>query len=73
MKHLVRGMPLRTSTLRTLGSYTNVMAIETMMDELAIAAGMDPLPFRLEHLGDERAQAVLKAVCKRASWGRRGS
>lgn len=71
VKHLVRGMPLRTSTLRTLGSYTNVMAIETMMDELAIAAGMDPLPFRLEHLGDERAQAVLKAVCKRASWGRR--
>jgi CO/xanthine dehydrogenase Mo-binding subunit len=72
VKHLVRGMPLRTSTLRTLGSYTNVMAIETMMDALAREAGIDALEFRLRHLVDERARAVLQAVCARVRWGERG-
>ncbi len=71
VKHLVRGMPLRTSTLRTLGSYTNVMAIETMMDELACSAGIDPLTFRMEHLDDPRAHAVLKAVADLAQWNTR--
>lgn len=68
VKHLVRNMPLRTSTLRSLGSYANVLAIETMMDELAHAAGVDPLDFRLRHLDDPRAHAVLEAVAERANW-----
>lgn len=71
VKHLVRNMPLRTSTLRSLGSYTNVLAIETMMDQLAEAAGVDPLQFRLSHLGDARAHAVLDAVAKHARWNGR--
>jgi CO/xanthine dehydrogenase Mo-binding subunit len=68
VKHLVRGMPLRTSTLRSLGSYTNVLAIETMVDALALAAKADPLAFRLAHLADPRAHAVLRAVAERANW-----
>lgn len=71
VKHLVPGMPLRTSTLRSLGAYTNVLAIETMMDELAHAANVDPLDFRLAHLHDARAHAVLHAAAERAQWGRR--
>jgi CO/xanthine dehydrogenase Mo-binding subunit len=70
VKHLVRNMPLRTSTLRSLGSYANVMAIEATMDELARAAGVDALEFRLRHLDDERAHAVLEAAAERADWGR---
>ena len=70
VKHLVRNMPLRTSTLRSLGTYANVLAIESTMDELAHAAGIDPLDFRLRHLDDERAHAVLKAAAERAQWGR---
>jgi len=70
VKHLVPGMPLRTSTLRSLGSYTNVLAIETMIDELARAANHDPLVFRLAHLIDPRAHAVLNAAAERAQWGR---
>ena len=69
IKHLVRNMPLRTSTLRSLGSYANVLAIETTMDKLALAAGIDPIDFRLDHLKDERAQAVLRAVAELAQWG----
>jgi CO/xanthine dehydrogenase Mo-binding subunit len=54
--------PLRVSALRSLGAMTNVFAIETMMDELAEAAGRDPLQYRIDHLDDERAIAVIEAV-----------
>lgn len=64
IKHLVRDMPLRTSALRALGAYGNVFAIESFMDELAAAGGRDPVEFRLNHLDDDRAVDVLKAVAK---------
>jgi nicotinate dehydrogenase subunit B len=38
------------------------------MDHLAQAAGADPVEYRLAHLKDERAIAVLKAVVERAGW-----
>jgi len=60
--------PLRTSALRSLGAYGNVFAIESFMDELAAAAGMDPLAFRLAHLPDERARTVLETAAERAGW-----
>lgn len=70
VKNLVRNMPLRTSTLRTLGSFSNVVAIETMMDQLAEAAGVDPVAFRLRQLDDPRARAVIEAVTQHTGWGR---
>jgi nicotinate dehydrogenase subunit B len=60
--------PLRTSSLRSLGAYFNVFAIESFMDELAEAAGADPLAFRLAHLRDERARAVLELAAQTAGW-----
>lgn len=65
VKNLVRGLPLRTSAMRTLGGYANVFAIESFMDELAEKAGIDPLEFRLRHLDDPRARAVLEAMAER--------
>lgn len=62
VKNLVRGLPLRTSALRTLGGFANVYAIECFLDELAEAAGIDPVEFRLRHLDDERAKACVQAV-----------
>jgi len=38
------------------------------MDELATGAGVDPLEFRLRHLSDPRAKAVLEAAGKLAGW-----
>jgi nicotinate dehydrogenase subunit B len=38
------------------------------MDELSVAAGMDPIEFRLQHIRDERGIAVLKAAVQRAGW-----
>ena len=60
--------PLRTSALRSLGSHQNIFASECFMDELAEAAGADPVEFRLRHLRDERAIAVLEAVTSAAGY-----
>ncbi len=54
--------PLRVSSLRSLGSFANIFAVESFMDTLAEKAGKDPLEFRLLHLDDERAIAVVKRV-----------
>jgi nicotinate dehydrogenase subunit B len=69
--HRVLTMPIRTSSLRTLGAFANVFAIESFMDELAAERGEDPLAFRLRHLKDPRARAVLEAATARAGWGGR--
>ena len=61
-------MPVRVSALRTLGATLNVFAIEGAMDELAAMAGADPVAFRLAHLSDPRAKAVIDAVAKHADW-----
>jgi len=66
VKHLVAQSPLRTSSLRSLGAFANVFAIESFMDELALAANQDPFEFRLAHLTDPRARAVLEALREKA-------
>src|SRR6516164_6978907 len=68
VNHLITGMPLRVSALRALGGYANVFAVESFMDELAAAAGQDPVEFRLVHLSDQRAVAVINAVTRKAGW-----
>ena len=66
--HRLLSMPLRTSALRALGAHVNVFAVESFMDELAEAAGRDPLEYRLAHCGDPRARAVLEDAARRAGW-----
>ena len=66
--HRVEG-PLRVSALRSLGAYGNVFAIESFMDELAERAGEDPVDFRLRHLEDGRARAVLESVRQSGATG----
>lgn len=70
VKHLVTNGPLRTSSLRGLGAYANVFAIESFLDELALEANADPLEFRLRHLEDPRARAVLERAASEAGWPR---
>ncbi len=59
--HFFKG-PLRVSSLRSLGAFANIFAIESFMDELAEKAGKDPFAFRLSHLEDERALAVVRKL-----------
>ena len=69
VKNYVRETPRRASSLRALGAYGNVFAIESFMNELAAAAVADPIEFRLRHLKDARGRAVLESLKKDwASW-----
>jgi CO/xanthine dehydrogenase Mo-binding subunit len=54
--------------MRGLGAYGNVFAIESFMDELAHTIGADPVEFRLRHLADERARAVIEAAAEKVGW-----
>ncbi|HXD42948.1 MAG TPA: molybdopterin cofactor-binding domain-containing protein, partial [Ramlibacter sp.] len=66
--HFLPDMPLRVSALRSLGAYMNVFSIESFMDELAHAAGADPVAFRLKHMADSRAQDVIKLAAEKFGW-----
>ncbi len=66
--NFIADMPLRVSALRSLGAYANIFAIECFLDELAAEAGIDPVAFRLRHLGDARARAVIEAAAAAAGW-----
>jgi isoquinoline 1-oxidoreductase len=63
--------PLRQGSYRALAATANTFARECFMDELAIAAGADPLGFRLAHLENPRLRAVLEAAAKRFDWATR--
>lgn len=69
--HFLKDMPLRVSALRSLGAYMNVFSIESFMDELAAAARVDPVEFRLRQLEDPRARGVVALAAKQFGWGRR--
>lgn len=66
----VNDMPpiLRASWLRGVSALPNSFAHESYIDELATAAGVDPLEFRLRYLDDPRARALLQATADKASW-----
>ena len=60
--------PLREGSYRGIGATGNNFAREAFMDELAEAAGHDPLEFRLANCNDERLSNVLKAAADRFGW-----
>ena len=66
-------LPVPTGPWRGLGLFPNTFALESFTDELALAAGADPLRFRLDHLPDtedgRRLRAVLERVGALADWG----
>jgi nicotinate dehydrogenase subunit B len=71
--HRLQTTPFRPSWIRTPGRMQNTYANEAFMDELAAAAGVDPIEFRKRHLADPRGLAVIDAVAARARWSPRPS
>ncbi len=66
--HFLPDMPIRVSAMRSLGAYHNIFSIESFVDELAAAAGIDPVDFRLRHLDDSRAQDAIRKAAQRFGW-----
>jgi len=65
--------PLRQGSYRGLAATANHFARESHMDDLAAAAGIDPLEFRLKNLKNERLRSVLEAAAEKFGWGKTGS
>ncbi len=69
VRHDVQAVLPRSSALRSLGAFANVFAIESFIDELALATGVDPLAFRRARLGrDPQLLEVLDAAVERSGW-----
>jgi nicotinate dehydrogenase subunit B len=62
---------VRASWLRGVSALPNSFAHESYVDELAAAAGVDPVDYRLRHLHDPRAVDLVKATAERAGWQKR--
>ncbi len=59
---------VRASWLRGVSALPNCFAHESYVDELAAAARVDPIDFRLRYLDDARAIALIRSVAARAQW-----
>jgi nicotinate dehydrogenase subunit B len=70
MRVTVHDMPpiIRASWLRGVSALPNSFAHECYIDELAAAAGEDPVAYRLRHLPDPRAADLIRAVAEKAQW-----
>ncbi|PTR10372.1 MULTISPECIES: molybdopterin cofactor-binding domain-containing protein [unclassified Novosphingobium] len=67
-KQVESAMP--TGWWRGVGGLRNTFVIESFADELALAAGQDPLAWRLAQITDPRARAVLQKAAAEAGWGK---
>ena len=71
VEFLLSKLPIPVSPWRSVQNGPNAFIIESFIDELAHAAGKDPLAFRLENLkGNKRATRVLETVAQKAGWGK---
>ena len=66
--HWLAETPLRPSWIRTPGRMQNTFGNESFVDEVAAAAGVDPLEFRLKYLNDPRGAELLQALAELANW-----
>src|SRR5262249_13960607 len=71
--HWVKEAPLQLSNLRAPGKIANVFAVESFTDELAAAARVDPIAFRIDRLSDPRAHAVIRSTADAFGWKTRPS
>jgi CO/xanthine dehydrogenase Mo-binding subunit len=62
------GTSLRTAHFRDPDGPQTCFASESFADEVAYAAGMDPVEFRLRYIRDAREKAVVEAAARKCGW-----
>ena len=71
VEHAMRNPPVPPGFWRGVNINQNAIYMECFLDELAHAAGKDPLEFRRKLMADQpKSLAVLDAVAKKAGWGK---
>jgi len=71
VEHAMRNPPVPPGFWRGVNVNQNAIYMESFIDELAHAAGKDPLEFRRKLMADQpRSLAVLNAVAEKAEWGK---
>lgn len=70
--HWLHDTPLPAAWIRAPGRMQNTFGNESFVDELAAATGVDPLEFRMRHLGDKRGLELLERLRQFAKWQPRG-
>ena len=66
--HWLKDAPLRPAPIRSPGKPANCFAVESFVDELAAAAGLDPIEFRLRGLADARGVEVIRRAAALMNW-----
>jgi CO/xanthine dehydrogenase Mo-binding subunit len=66
--HWLAETPFRPSWIRTPGRMQNTFGNESFVDEIAVAAGIDPFEFRLKNLKDARGSELLERLVKLSNW-----
>lgn len=70
LSHAIVEVPLPLSPWRSVSSSQNAFFLESFIDEIAQAAGKDPLQFRRDNLaGQKRHLAVLEKAAEMSNWG----
>jgi CO/xanthine dehydrogenase Mo-binding subunit len=65
---LESGSPLRSSHLRDPLGPDIHFASESFVDEVAFAAGMDPVDFRLQYVDNQRDKELITTLAEKAGW-----
>lgn len=68
-EYVTQPAPIPVGFWRSVGASINTFAVESMIDELAVAAGKDPYQYRRARLNSPRWLAVLEAAATAAGWG----
>jgi nicotinate dehydrogenase subunit B len=71
--HWLKDASLRPAPIRSPGKPANCFAVESFIDELASAAGLDPIEFRLRGLADARGVEVIRRAAALMNWQPRPS
>jgi len=71
LEYLIDDLPIPVAPWRSVQNGPNAFITECFIDELAHAAGRDPVAFRLELLKNNmRARRVVEVVAEKAGWGK---